>query len=142
MAQILMIIKRLLTLHSIINTIRNLFKKKLPPTATDTVYEAFEKADKICMDMETLGFVLGNLGDLIPDDPAAETKLSGKEKVGLKLKELGLEPETFDQMCEWNEKARFSWNSFRDELKILITDKMSKDQRNDRTKAKPVKIGK
>lgn len=98
----------------------------LKPTTTDLILTALDVADRISFDMETVSLTLNAI---IADDPDKEKP--AKEKLKSKLVEYGFNPEIWDQFLIWHKNAEFGWTSFRDELKILVGERMTLEQKKD-----------
>lgn len=101
-------------------------KPDLKPTPTDMILSALDLADKVAYDMET---VILTLKSLIPEDGDKNTHPMDKlKKVFI---EYGFNPEIWDQFLTWYQNAEYGWSSFRDELKILVGEGMTIEQKRD-----------
>lgn len=129
MGQLIVLLQRIIQIGNVVSLVSKIIDKikpkkenpKLLPTPTDVLIDAIKKADQICYDMETVGLMLNSICDI-----------EKKETLQQKLEQYGLPRETFDQMSGWNKNAQFGWSSFRDELKILLSERLTEEQKRDR----------
>ena len=132
MNPLLNLLQRLNLISNIIDVgakIYDRFKKPKPelkPTTTDLILTAVDIADRVAFDMETVSFTLNAI---IADD--LDKDKSPKEKLKAKFVEYGFNPDVWDQFLAWHQNAEFGWTSFRDELKILVGEGMTIEQKKD-----------
>lgn len=140
MGSVLNLLTRIMQITTIIDAGKKIYslvtpkrlKPELKPTPTDLILEAIDIADRAAYDMET---VILTLKSLIPDD--GDTKTHPMDKLKMVLVKYGFDPNKWDQLLEWYQRAEFGWTSFRDELKILVADGMSEQQKKDIVTYKP-----
>lgn len=101
-------------------------KADIKPTTTDLILSALDLADKIAFDMETVKLTLNSI---IADD--TRKGISALDKLKEKFVEYGFNSAIWDQFVAWNNNAEFGWSSFRDELKILVGECMTPEQKKD-----------